>query len=316
MHQTQAYLPYGFYQPQQAAAKQQPPVSEDMRRMFQYLEGLYKPETRENSILELAKDRESYHHLGPALWYGVGIMSVLLQEIISVYPLLSTPHLLAKGMANRVSSVLTLLQAVAFHESTRRMFLDSQMCLFLYPFLRGMNEGTEGLRLTSLGVIGALVKTDDHDVVQYLLNTEIFPLCLNIMESGTEFSKTLATFIVQRLLNSEGGLKYVCLTPERFTAVATVLGKLVESKDCSTRLLRYIIRCYLRLSENQRGREALSRCLPQALRNATYKQALESNTGLVRNLLQLLVNIGDAGATKLHESLLAGGKPQGGDASA
>ena len=53
------------------------------------------------------------------------------------------------------------------------------------------------LRLTSLGVIGALVKMDDSDVINFLLTTEIIPLCLRIMENGSDLSKTVATFIVQ-----------------------------------------------------------------------------------------------------------------------
>jgi CCR4-NOT transcription complex subunit 9 len=44
------------------------------------------------------------------------------------------------------------------------------------------------LRLTSLGVIGALVKVDDREVISFLLQTEIIPLCLRIMERGTELS--------------------------------------------------------------------------------------------------------------------------------
>nr|KAG5693794.1 hypothetical protein BaRGS_029424 [Batillaria attramentaria] len=53
----------------------------------------------------------------------------------------------------------------------------------------------EYLRLTSLGVIGALVKTDEQEVINFLLNTEIIPLCLRIMESGSELSKTLLTVV-------------------------------------------------------------------------------------------------------------------------
>tara|TARA_B110000305_G_scaffold216880_1_gene255760 strand:+ start:636 stop:827 length:192 start_codon:yes stop_codon:yes gene_type:complete len=41
-----------------------------------------------------------------------------------------------------------------------------------------------------LGVIGALVKMDDSEVINFLLQTEIIPLALRIMESGTELSKT------------------------------------------------------------------------------------------------------------------------------
>lgn len=65
--------------------------------------------------------------------------------------------------------------------------------MYLYPFL---NTGTktkqfEYLRLTSLGVIGALVKSDDEKVIRFLLTTEIIPLCLRIMETGSELSRTV-----------------------------------------------------------------------------------------------------------------------------
>ena len=101
--------------------------------------------------------------------------------------------------------------------------------LFLYPFLNTVSKTRpfEYLRLTSLGVIGALVKVDDADVINFLLSTEIIPLCLRIMETGSELSKTVATFIVQKILLDETGLAYICATAERFYAVSTVLGNLV-----------------------------------------------------------------------------------------
>jgi CCR4-NOT transcription complex subunit 9 len=60
----------------------------------------------------------------------------------------------------------------------------------------------EYLRLTSLGVIGALVKMDDAGVINFLLQTEIIPLCLRIMETGSELSKTVkkATWFVSLLV--------------------------------------------------------------------------------------------------------------------
>ncbi|EAN84265.1 putative cell differentiation protein [Trypanosoma cruzi] len=311
MHQGAPYMQYAIYPSQQPTMKPYPTmatVSPETRNMLNLLESLFKLELREKAILELAKHRDSFQKLGPFLWYSVGTMAILLQEIISVYPLLHSPELLSKSTTSRVGSVLTLLQSVAYDDSTRKLFLEAHICLFLYPFLRGTGSGTgnvtEGLRLTSLGVIGALVKTDDNDVMQYLLSTEIFPLCLKIMEYGLELSRTLATFIVQKLLLSDLGLQYVCQTPERFKAVAAVLQNMVGSKECTARLLRYIIRCYLRLSENPRACEALSRCLPEVLRNDTYKQALEGNPNIKKWLLQLLVNIGDEGAKKILEGNL------------
>jgi CCR4-NOT transcription complex subunit 9 len=89
------------------------------------------------------------------------------------------------------------------------------------------------------------------------------------MESGSELSKTVATFIVQKVVLDELGLNYICATAERFYAVSTVLQNMVQSlvEQPSVRLLKHIVRCYLRLSDNLRAREALRQCLPEALRD-------------------------------------------------
>jgi hypothetical protein len=50
-------------------------------------------------------------------------MPALLQEIVSVYPLLSPPNLTAH-VSNRVCNALALLQCVASHSETRQLFLN------------------------------------------------------------------------------------------------------------------------------------------------------------------------------------------------
>jgi CCR4-NOT transcription complex subunit 9 len=64
----------------------------------------------------------------------------------------------------------------------------------------------------------------------------------------------VATFIVQKILLDDVGLRYICATAERFFAVGSVLANMVVSlaDQPSTRLLKHIIRCYLRLSDNPR----------------------------------------------------------------
>lgn len=52
-------------------------------------------------------------------------MSSLLQEIISVYPMLSPPTLTAHA-SNRVCNALALLQCVASHPETRGLFLNGE----------------------------------------------------------------------------------------------------------------------------------------------------------------------------------------------
>ena len=67
------------------------------------------------------------------------------------------------------------------------------------------------------------LQADDSEVVNFLLQTEIIPLCLRIMETGSELSKTVATFIVQKILLDEAGLEYICSTAERFYAVSRLV---------------------------------------------------------------------------------------------
>ena len=45
-----------------------------------------------------------------------------------------------------------------------------------------------------------MLQVDDTEVINFLLSTEIIPLCLRTMEMGSELSKTVATFIVQKIL--------------------------------------------------------------------------------------------------------------------
>ncbi|KAI5658448.1 hypothetical protein M9H77_27241 [Catharanthus roseus] len=264
---------------------------------------LSNPELRENALLELSKlqKRELFQDLAPLLWNSFGTIAALLQEIVSIYPVLSPPNL-TPTQSNRVCNALALLQCVASHADTRMLFLKAQMPLYLYPFLNTTSKSRpfEYLRLTSLGVIGALVKVDDTEVISFLLSTEIIPLCLRTMEMGSELSKTVATFIVQKILLDDVGLDYICTTAERFFAVGRVLGNMVESlaEQPSSRLLKHIIRCYLRLSDNSRACDALRSCLPDMLRDSTFSSCLREDPTARRWLQQLLHNV--QGPLPLH----------------
>uniref|UniRef100_A0A453LZS0 Cell differentiation protein rcd1 n=1 Tax=Aegilops tauschii subsp. strangulata TaxID=200361 RepID=A0A453LZS0_AEGTS len=235
------------------------------------------PELREDALRQLYKKREIFQDLAPLLWHSFGTVAALLQEIVSIYPSLSPPTL-SPVASNRVCNALALLQCVASHPDTRIPFLNAHIPLYLYPFLNTTSKTRpfEYLRLTSLGVIGALVKVDDSEVIGFLLQTEIIPLCLRTMEMGSELSKTVATFIVQKILLDDIGLRYICATAERFFAVATVLAQMVQAlaEQPSARLLKHIIRCYLRLTENQRACAALNSCLPTVLKDGTFNNFL------------------------------------------
>ncbi|EKD15978.1 hypothetical protein LZ554_005312 [Drepanopeziza brunnea f. sp. 'monogermtubi'] len=271
-------------------------VTEENRRTLNYIADLLNEDTREAALLELSKKREQVPELALILWHSFGVMTSLLQEIISVYTLLN-PSQLTAAASNRVCNALALLQCVASHNETRALFLNAHIPLFLYPFLNTTSKSRpfEYLRLTSLGVIGALVKNDSSDVINFLLTTEIIPLCLRIMETGSELSKTVAIFIVQKILLDDHGLNYICATYERFYAVGTVLSNMVSQlvEQQTARLLKHVVRCFLRLSDNARAREALRQCLPEPLRDATFSSVLRDDAATKRCLAQLLINLSD-----------------------
>ncbi|GIY22669.1 CCR4-NOT transcription complex subunit 9 [Caerostris darwini] len=266
----------------------------EQEKVYQWISELARPDTRENALLELSKKREAVPELAPMLWNSFGTITALLQEIINIYPAINPPTLTAH-QSNRVCNALALLQCVASHPETRSAFLQANTPLYLYPFLHTVSKTRpfEYLRLTSLGVIGALVKTDEQEVINFLLSTEIIPLCLRIMEAGSELSKTVATFILQKILLDETGLNYICQTYERFSHVAMILGKMVIalSKEQSARLLKHVIRCYLRLSDNPRAREALRQCLPDQLKDNTFSMCLKEDKSTKHWLSQLLKNL-------------------------
>ena len=183
---------------------------EEVKKIIKWVDQIKDESTREKALEELSHKRESLSDLALYIWYSTGTVATLLQEIINTYQLLAPPKLtIAKS--NKACSVLALFQCVAAHPETRHPFLQAQIPIFLYPFLNTLNKSKpyEYIRLTALGVIGALVKVDNPEVITYLLNTEIIPLCLRIMERGSELSKTVACFIVQRILLDDSGLKYI-----------------------------------------------------------------------------------------------------------
>lgn len=59
------------------------------QQLYQYALNLIVSDKREAALLELSKKREAFPDLAPILWHSVGTIAALLQEIISIYPLLS-----------------------------------------------------------------------------------------------------------------------------------------------------------------------------------------------------------------------------------
>lgn len=121
-------------------------------------------------------------------------------------------------------------------------------------------KSIELLKVTSLGVIGALIKSEDtSEAVRYLVKTELIVLCLRIMKKGSDFARTTATFILMKILLDNTGLDYICKTDDRMNAVSQILKDLMEELLANKsgelkeqKLITQVLRCFVRLSENQR----------------------------------------------------------------
>ena len=250
----------------------------EQQKIIIWINDIKDEKKRYKALEELHKHRETIPNLANYIWYSTGTVAVLLQEIIYTYQFLNPPKLSIE-QSNKICTVISLFQCVAENQETCQEFLKAQLPIFLYPFLNTINKSRiyEYLKLTALGVIGALVKVNNPEAISFLLNTEIIPLCLKIMERGTELSKTVVCFIIQRITLDENGLKYICEKTERLYAVDSVLSVMIKNKP-SQRLNKHIIRIFSRLSENNIAKNILKDNLPQELKNENYIQSLDDSS--------------------------------------
>ena len=265
--------------------------------LFQLINNLKDPTKKYECLKDLNNQREHYPAMAPILWYSTGTVAILLHEIINIYQNLSPPTL-TQAHSERICNVLGLFQCIALHQQTRPLFIKANMHLYLYPLINKVikQKPFEHLRVTSLGVIGALVKLEDPETIKSLMQTELIVLCLRIMKKGNELSRTVATFIVQRILLDDHGLIYVCQTEERLFALAQILKDIIEEiaknpndERETQRLLRHIIRCLLRLSENPYANQHLAQFVPDCIRGnyaalIQDEQVRKWNANLLRNL--------------------------------
>ena len=194
--------------------------------IIKWISELKNENTRVKALEYLSDYSEKNHNLAIYLWYSRGTMAVLLQEIISIYHYLNISKLTADN-SHRICCVISLLQCIASNSVTRNEFLESQIPIFLYPFLNNINKKKpyEYLKLTSLRVIGALVNLNDPYIISFLIDTAITPILLKIMEKGSELSKRIACYIVYQIIQDDNGNKYICIkSPFSFTKYKSLLN--------------------------------------------------------------------------------------------
>lgn len=277
----------------------------DDKTAFNWLTSIYDPNSRNEALLLLGKHRQKFPDLGNVIWNSPGMVTILLQEIIKVYPYLTgnKQYLLTSEISTRICNVLVLFQCIAFDEETRNDLINSEILSYLFPFLQCPQQNNldatfnkldvhekvlksrpfEYLRLTALGVFGSFVRVDSSNVVEYLISTDLVPQCLIIMETCSELSRIVALFIFMRIVLNKKGLNYVVSSENRVLSVLNVLKGMVYNlqlpKDVQNatndqsnngnnppgRTFKNILRCYLSLCDVKELRLMLRTHLPPEL---------------------------------------------------
>ncbi len=62
-------------------------------QVYTWIQELSSLETREHALIELSRKREVLPDLAPMLWHSFGTIAALLQEIVTIYPVINPPTL-------------------------------------------------------------------------------------------------------------------------------------------------------------------------------------------------------------------------------
>ena len=252
------------------------------------------------AIINLSKYSDKNKNLALYLWYSRGTMAVVLQEIISVYQYLSKSQLTLEK-ANVIYCAISLLKCIASNIETRHEFLESKILIFLYPFINNTNKAKpyEYLKLSSLSVINALLTETDNEIISFLIDTEIIPKLLKIMEKGAELTRKIACCIVSQIVQDDNGSKYICETKERYSAIITYMKKMLKNK-CSKVTINRILKTFLKLSENNDAKNILKNDILKEITDKNFINFLcDSSKNILNNLL-IILNENDE-ANKIKE---------------
>ena len=249
--------------------------------IIKYTDEIKNEETRLKAIENLYKYREKIKNIGIYLWYTRGTMAVLLQELIANYQYLS-PSKFNNINVEKTKHIISLFQIIALNPETRKEFIESQLLVFLYPFLKCSNKtkSYEVICVTILGVIAALVKIDDPDAINFLVKTGIIPVILRLMEKGTDLIMALSCFIFQRIIVDINGFKYICDLRERLDAIVYVLDTMLKNNNLDDSSRAKVIILLKSLDEDDSGNDIKIKKLKNDLTN---KNNSIQNINVIRN---------------------------------
>ncbi|EDV52902.1 CCR4-NOT transcription complex subunit 9 [Drosophila erecta] len=270
----------------------------DIDPVYGWIANLCNKETRFWAMLELCERRNHIDSLGLLLWHSFGAVSGLLQEIVSIYPAIYQDIELTGQQSHRICTAIGLIQVMASHPFIGIQLIRCQFMCYLMPLLKmtSQTRAVEHVRLSVLGVICALLKSDHAEIVVYFLGTELIPLILRQLELGTTMSKVLCAFVLYRTLEHEVGLKFASRRLARRLHLIHTLARVVHqlTLEPEPRVLKHVVRIYSRLADHPQSLELIVKLLPAQIRNGYFCQeglaGFESASLELANLNRKLVN--------------------------
>ncbi|XP_009132856.1 CCR4-NOT transcription complex subunit 9 [Brassica rapa] len=276
------------------------PLSPDIRMIIKWVNDLHKniPSTFDFALQNLTIHRKNFEILPRLLWKSHFTVAMLLQEILKIYPLTSRPVYSQNWMHLRVYNILLLFQCITHYPETRNCFLKADMQYYFYPLMdiNVTDPRLECLRIGALGVIAHMLRPPvDPAAVCYLVNTSCLQHCTKAIEIGSTESKTIAVFIINKILSTGEGLQYCCVLPDRFFFIDGLLKRLLMylttmARPCPS-LFNLLVGCYTSLSYKPRARRGLRRYLPDMLFNNTFASLLAADPAAERNRRELIKNL-------------------------
>ncbi|XP_048636736.1 CCR4-NOT transcription complex subunit 9-like [Brassica napus] len=302
----------------------------DMDTIIQWINDLHNeiPFVSNSALQNLVTHRNTYEILPLLLWKSPCTMTMMLQEIVKIYPHISTPVHSREGKPPRAYNILLLFQCIAHYPETRGYFLKAEMPHYLFPLMdiNLTDKPIECLRLGALGVLAHMLKAVhtvvsfsftayifvtkrlniilnislvlqpiDGAAVRFLMDNGALRYCTKAIEIGSTESKTVSVFILNKILSTNEGLQYCCVLADRFFLIDGLLKKLLvylsSMTNPSPSLFNLIAGCYAKLSQKPRAREGLWRFPPVMLLNGTFASLFAVRLELFLELCMDLVKI-------------------------
>ncbi|EPR79231.1 Cell differentiation protein Rcd1 [Spraguea lophii 42_110] len=241
------------------------------RERFQYLEEISKL---------LLTDPERAQDI----WCYGTMPLVLLDEVVKSYLVFDYKEI-PEEEYNKAVMVLNVLQTLVEDRLVRREFIFTDFPIFILPFLnsRKFTRELESSRLAALGVIGTLVKDGDVDIINYLKDTDIVPLTLKTMDSGSEISKAISGYIFLKILQTRDGLESLTARFEKFMLICDVINSMITNaiKKSSKRILTPALQCLRKILDIKQVKRALKSEIPPFLKDLQIKELLRNDANML-----------------------------------